>query len=178
MNNALFLDRDGTLVEDTHYLYKAEDIRILVGVPQALRLALQKGYHLFLFTNQSGIARGYYTLQDAEACNTEIIRRLGLGPNPFTATCIAQEAPWETTGYRKPSPKFIQEMIPAHNLSPLGCWMVGDNLCDLQAGKKANIHPVYLQCGKTLADETHQYIQQHAIPQYPTLLDFVQTLQP
>ena len=62
--SALFLDRDGTLILDKHYLADPADVELLPGVPEALRRARSLGYELFLFTNQSGIGRGLFTLED------------------------------------------------------------------------------------------------------------------
>ena len=59
MSKAVFLDRDGTLIKDVHYLKNPNDIEIIEGVGEALRLIKNAGYLLFMHTNQSGIARGY-----------------------------------------------------------------------------------------------------------------------
>lgn len=64
MNKAIFLDRDGTLNVEKHYLYKIEDFEWLPGVMEALRLLQDAGYLLIVVTNQSGIGRGYYTEED------------------------------------------------------------------------------------------------------------------
>ena len=77
MSKALFLDRDGTLVVDTHYLHKPEDLQLIAGIGDALRTAVTSGYLLFLFTNQSGIGRGFYTLEDAEYSNQCKVEMLG-----------------------------------------------------------------------------------------------------
>ena len=66
MNKAIFLDRDGTINVEKHYLYRKEDFEFIDGVPQALKAFREKGYLLILVTNQSGIARGYYSLADME----------------------------------------------------------------------------------------------------------------
>ena len=89
MNKALFLDRDGTLVVDTHYLHKPEDLQLIAGIGDALRTAVKSGYLLFLFTNQSGIGHGFYTLEDAEHCNHCMVEMLGFSENPFTEICIS-----------------------------------------------------------------------------------------
>ena len=62
MAKALFLDRDGTLIFDKHYLSDPAGVELIPGVTDALRKAKELGYQLFLFTNQSGVARGVYTL--------------------------------------------------------------------------------------------------------------------
>ena len=64
MNKAIFLDRDGTINVDKHYLYKIEDFEFLPGAIEALKLFQGKKFKLIIITNQSGIARGYYTIDD------------------------------------------------------------------------------------------------------------------
>ena len=95
---------------------------------------------LFLFTNQSGIGRGYYTHAEAEACNRRLIEMLKLPPPGFSGIMIAPEAPDQPTVYRKPSPRYISEMIQCHNLIPEKCWMAGDKLSDVEAGLSAGIN--------------------------------------
>ena len=176
MKKALFLDRDGTLIKDTHYLHKPDDVELIAGTRQALQIALAKGYALFLFTNQSGIGRGYYTMEDAIACNQEMIHQISLQADLFSGICIAPETPDQVQDYRKPSPKFIFEMIEEHTLDRENCWMLGDRLSDLQAGHNANIRAAFLHTGKPLTEETEQFLRDHSIPDYPDLLQFVETL--
>ncbi len=66
MNKAIFLDRDGTINVDKAYVYKIEDWEFIDGVKEALKILQSLGYKLIVITNQSGIARGYYTKNDAE----------------------------------------------------------------------------------------------------------------
>jgi D-glycero-D-manno-heptose 1,7-bisphosphate phosphatase len=68
-HKALFLDRDGTLIKDAHYLKDPDLLEIIESAGPALIKAKQVGYLLFLHTNQSGIARGYYDWEDVHACN-------------------------------------------------------------------------------------------------------------
>lgn len=145
---ALFLDRDGTLIVDAHYLAKPADVVLLPGVRPALQRARDLGYELFLFTNQSGIGRGYFTLADAEACNRRMVELLDLGDDLFAGTCIAPEAPDQPSKYRKPSPAFILETIAARGLDPTTCYMVGDRESDVLAGTNAGIAAAAVCTGK------------------------------
>src|SRR5688572_33108526 len=91
MSKALFLDRDGTLIVDKHYLADPDGVELIPGVADALRHARTLGYQLFLFTNQAGIARGFYTLDDVLRCNTRMEELLGFPLPLFTDICIAPE---------------------------------------------------------------------------------------
>ena len=148
MNKALFLDRDGTLILDKDYLCDPEGVELIPGVIDALKTARDLGYLLFLFTNQSGIGRGLFTIEDAHACNQRMLDLLGLGDDIFTAICTAPESPEQPSEYRKPSPRFILEMRAKHSLDPDQCWMVGDRQSDLDAGLNGNIHAAALCTGK------------------------------
>lgn len=137
---AVFLDRDGTLIENRHYLGSPEGVTLLPGVGEALARARDAGAKLFLFTNQSGIGRGYFTLADVEAQNSRMLALLGLGADLFAGVCIAPERPDGPSVYRKPSPRFIHEMLTAHALATEAAWMVGDAPADWEAGLNAGIN--------------------------------------
>ena len=66
LNKVVFLDRDGTLNEEVNYLHKTGDMKLLPGVPQALKKLKDAGYKLIVVTNQAGVARGYYTEEDVK----------------------------------------------------------------------------------------------------------------
>ncbi len=74
---ALFLDRDGTLIKDALYLKDPELLEIIESAGPALTKAKEVGYLLFLHTNQSGIARGYYDWEDVYACNQRMHEEFG-----------------------------------------------------------------------------------------------------
>src|SRR5436305_7231268 len=118
VNKALFLDRDGTLILDKHYLSDPGGVELIPGVSKALGRARDLGYLLFLFTNQSGIGRGLHTLDDALRCNARMDELIALPLPLFTDVCIAPESSEQPSVYRKPSPRFILESIARHDLNP------------------------------------------------------------
>ena len=139
---ALFLDRDDTIVKDAGYMSRPEQIELLSGAAEALRAASVAGFRLYLVTNQSGIGRGYYSMQDAEACNARLEELLQLPPPGFSGICIAPEKPDAPSKYRKPSPAFALEMIERDSLDPARCFIIGDKISDLECGLKAGITPI------------------------------------
>jgi D-glycero-D-manno-heptose 1,7-bisphosphate phosphatase len=174
---ALFLDRDGTLIVDKHYLSEPAGVEIIPGVPEALERARTLGYHLFLFTNQSGIARGLYALDDVLRCNARMEELLGLSQPIFTDICIATEGPEDPQHYRKPSPRFILESISRHGLDRHRCWMVGDRDSDIDAGLNAEIRAAAVCTGKyDLA--TWSGRARPGVPVFPSLQAFVASLPP
>lgn len=176
MNKALFLDRDGTLTRDNGYAHKPEHIELIPGAADALRRARELGYLLFLFTNQSGVGRGMFTLEDVHACNAHMMELLGLGNDLFADICIAPEHPDDESLYRKPSPRFIHEMTAAHALDPAQCAMVGDRTSDWEAGVNAGIRPIAVRTGKEFGEAATAFIEEHKVAVFDDLAAFVATL--
>jgi len=169
---ALFLDRDGTLIVDKHYLADPDGVEIIPGVPDALRRARELGYQLFLFTNQAGIGRGLYTLDDVLRCNARMEELLGLPLPLFTDICIAPEHPDGPQNYRKPSPRFILESISRHGLDRQQSWMVGDREGDVDAGLNAQIRAAAVCTGKYDAS-TWAALGRPGVPVFPSFVEFV-----
>lgn len=138
VRGGLFVDRDGTLIRHIPYLHEPSKVELLPGVREALKRASESGLLIFLFTNQSGVGRGMFPIESALACNAEVVRQLSL-PEIFAAECTAPEHPEEESLYRKPSPRFIEEMQKCFGLAREVCWMVGDMPVDLQTAERAGI---------------------------------------
>lgn len=170
---AVFLDRDGTLIENRHYLASADGVVLLPGVREALARLRAAGSRLFLFTNQSGVGRGYFTLADVEAQNRRLVDLLGIGPDVFTDICVAPERPDEPSLYRKPSPRFIHEMQAAHSLAAGATWIVGDSPADWEAGLAAGILAAAIVADPA-ADPHRERRGELGVAAYASLLDWVE----
>jgi D-glycero-D-manno-heptose 1,7-bisphosphate phosphatase len=176
VSRALFLDRDGTLIVDKVYLADPAGVEVIPGASEGLRRARALGFKLFLFTNQSGIGRGLHTIEDTLRVNSRMEEMLGLPAPLFDRTCIAAEAPGEPSPYRKPSPRFIQEMVAEHGLDPGECWMVGDSPADVRAALAAGIRAVAVRTGR-VPPESIPEVAQGKVPVFPDLGAFVASLQ-
>jgi D-glycero-D-manno-heptose 1,7-bisphosphate phosphatase len=172
---ALFLDRDGTLIVDKVYLADPAGVELLPGVLDGLTLARSRGYALFLFTNQSGIGRGLHTIEDTHRVNARLEELLELPRPVFTETCIAPEAPDQPVVYRKPSPRFIVEMLAKYSLEPARSWMVGDSAADLGAGLAARINVAAVRTGKVDPSGLPE-VARSKIPVFDNFGDFAATL--
>lgn len=172
---AVFLDRDGTLIHDPGYLHEPEKVELLDGVAETLGKMVRDGVLVFLFTNQSGPARGLFPMSDVLACNRRMLELIGLG-DFFAGACIADEAPEATGGYRKPSPRFILETIEKFSLDPRMCVAVGDKRRDLESAVAAGIRAVRMAAD--IDDPSAAaYAAEHSIPtagKFPELLDFLE----
>ncbi len=169
---ALFLDRDGTLIEDCHFVGDVEKVTLIPGTREALARLLEAGTKLFILTNQSGVNRGYFTLADVEAVNRRMIDLLDLGPAPFARICIAPERPDEPSRYRKPSPRFIEEMLADHGLSAAASWMIGDRPSDWEAGIAAGVQVAAITSSATQAEWDARRLAL-GIRGYTSLLDWL-----
>src|SRR4051812_41942537 len=107
MKRAVFLDRDGTLIEEREYLHKPEEVHFYPGVIEALQRLAGAGYSLIMVTNQSGVGRGYFTLADIEHVHRHIATELARHGVAFEIIYVAPEAPDEPSQGRKPSPYFL-----------------------------------------------------------------------
>lgn len=156
MKAAIFLDRDGVLIEDVHLLTNPWDIRILEGVPQALNTLKEAGFQLIMVSNQTVVARGLATEQEVCAINTEMARLvqdaggprldgLYFCPHHPNATLPAYRIACEC---RKPRPGLLLRAAREHNVHLGFSFMIGDRITDIIAGAKTGCRTVLVQTGK------------------------------
>jgi len=139
MSPAVFLDRDGTLIEEKDYLSDPDQVVILPGVPQALRRLQNAGFKLFIVSNQSGVGRGYFSLADVERVNRRLVELLAHDSVRFDKTWIAPEAPEQLSRGRKPSRQFLYDARDEFDLDLGQSYMIGDKLSDLECGWNAGV---------------------------------------
>jgi len=139
MHRAVFLDRDGTLNVEREYLSDPARLEIIPGTGTALRRLVDAGFLLFIVTNQSGIGRGYYTLEDMHRVNARLVSELARDGVRFARIYFAPEAPDRPSRGRKPSPQFLLDARDEFNLDLSRSFMVGDKLIDLECGWNAGV---------------------------------------
>jgi D-glycero-D-manno-heptose 1,7-bisphosphate phosphatase len=139
MNSAIFLDRDGTLIEEREYLRLPEQVTVFPGAANALRRLQDADFKLFIVSNQSGVGRGYFTLADVETVNQHLITEFGLQGVRFDKIYIAPEAPEMPSRGRKPSPQFLFDARDEFGLNLAQSYMIGDKLIDLECGWNAGV---------------------------------------
>lgn len=139
-NKAIFLDRDGTLIEERHYLHRPEDVVIFPAAAPALGALQKAGFHLFIVSNQSGVGRGYFTLADVERVNRHLLAELARAEVSFKKIYVAPEAPDAPSRGRKPSPQFLFDARDEFDLDLSQSYMIGDKLIDLECGWNAGVH--------------------------------------
>jgi D-glycero-D-manno-heptose 1,7-bisphosphate phosphatase len=139
VKRAVFLDRDGTINEEKEYLCDPAKLVLFPGVGPALRRLMDAGFLLFIITNQSGIGRGLYTLDDMNRVNARLCELLALDGVRFEKIYYSPEAPDQPSRGRKPSPQFLFDARDEFGLDLAQSYMVGDKLIDLECGWNAGV---------------------------------------
>ena len=140
---ALFLDRDGVVIEDCHHLSNPDQVRLCCGARQLIASANRQGWPVVLITNQSGIARGLFQWRHFEMVNERMQQLLG-DDAPLAAIYANGHGPdAPVSSWRKPSPQMLLEAARALNLDLKESLLVGDRLSDLQAGAAAGLKIVF-----------------------------------
>lgn len=143
---ALFLDRDGVVVEEVGYLHRAEDVRLIPGAAEAIAAANRAGVPVVIVTNQAGIGRGYYGWEDFAQVQSRLLADLVRG-GAWVDMVLA--CPFHAEGRgafavddhpaRKPNPGMILAAAEALPIDLGRSWIVGDQASDLEAGRRANL---------------------------------------
>ena len=139
MRRAVFLDRDGTLIEDKDYLHRPEEVVIFPGAGEALKRLQDAGFVLIIVTNQSGIGRGYFTMEDCERVHEHLVNEFAKFGVSFAKIYIAPEAPNRPSRGRKPSPQFLFDARDEFEIDLTQSYIVGDKLIDLECGWNAKV---------------------------------------
>ncbi len=140
-------DRDGTLIGHVHYLSKPEQVYLLPGVKEGIKKLQQNQVSFSLHTNQSGVGRMYFSMDDVIKCNNKMFGLLDLKISSFTEICIATEAPNQVIKYRKPSPNFGIELIKKYNYDLKNIFYIGDTFSDYQTAINLGCNFVGLDTG-------------------------------
>jgi D-glycero-D-manno-heptose 1,7-bisphosphate phosphatase len=136
---AVFLDRDGVLIEERNYLHRVKEVVILPGVCAALQRLQAAGFSLFIVTNQSGVGRGYFTLADVEQVHAHLRAEFARHQVDLRKIYVAPEAPDQPSRGRKPSPQFLFDAREEFGLDLAESFLVGDKWIDLECGWNAGV---------------------------------------
>ena len=139
MTHAVFLDRDGTIIEEKDFLNRLEDVKLFAGAARALRQLQDAGFKLFIVSNQSGVGRGYFTMNEVAKVNQHLIAELKREGVKIEKIYVAPEAPEMPGRGRKPSPQFLFDARDELGLDLAASYMIGDKLSDLECGWNAGV---------------------------------------
>lgn len=151
---AVFLDRDGTLIEDVHFLCDPAQIRLLSGAVPALLRLKSAGFRCVLVTNQSAVGRGMITETRLQEIHAEMNRMLAAEGAILDGIYYCPDAPLSAgcpdlaSGDRKPAPGMLLRAAVDLGLNLKSSWMVGDKISDVQAGLNAGCRSILLASDK------------------------------
>lgn len=165
---AVFLDRDGTLIEDLGYPRDPERVRLLRGVEEGLQRLRCEGFLLVVVGNQSGIGRGIVSEAEARAVHARFAALLKQRGIALDAVKYCPHAPWEGCACRKPSPCMLLEAAAELGIDLGASYMVGDKLSDVLAGRRAGCHTILLGSGGASVEAVD-----HAAPDWTDVLAFI-----
>jgi D-glycero-D-manno-heptose 1,7-bisphosphate phosphatase len=146
---AAFLDRDGTLTYDRAgvYITKPGGLKLYSRSAQALRLLADKGYRLIVLTNQSGVARGYFTLSAAKKINVRLRVMLARKGVKIHAVYFCPHGPREGCSCRKPRSGLVKEVLKDFSTRLGDSIMIGDKASDMGLAINAGIRPMFVTTG-------------------------------
>jgi D-glycero-D-manno-heptose 1,7-bisphosphate phosphatase len=143
MQKAIFLDRDGVINIEKNYLYKKEDFEFINGVFDTLKSLQRNGYKLFIITNQSGIGRGYYSIDDFNKLTSWMIDEFEKNQIKISQVEFCPHAPTEECSCRKPNTGMIDNILKNYDIDLENSWLIGDKksdiLCAINVGIKNTI---------------------------------------
>ncbi len=136
---AIFIDRDGTLIADKDYLHKPEEVEFVEGAIAALKRAMDAGFEIVMVTNQSGVGRGFFTMDDVNKVHEHMAREMSAQQVSMLQVYVAPEAPDARSRGRKPSPQFLFDARDTYDLDLGRSYMIGDKMIDLECGWNAGV---------------------------------------
>jgi D-glycero-D-manno-heptose 1,7-bisphosphate phosphatase len=143
---AVFLDRDGTLIEDRGYLADPEAVRFIPGAVDALR-RLGRSYELFIVTNQGGVAAGITPLDGVRRVNEHVAEVLGRAGAAIRAVYCCPHRRSDGCPCIKPKPHFLREAEREHRIDLARSFVVGDHPHDVELAANAGARGIYVLTG-------------------------------
>jgi D-glycero-D-manno-heptose 1,7-bisphosphate phosphatase len=166
---AVFLDKDGTLVEDVPYNVDPEKIKLVDGAVEALQLLHGAGFKLVVVTNQSGVARGLFKENDLINVETHLRKILDEAGIPLTGFYYCPHHPdghvrhyTDACICRKPRPGMLFQAARENQINLASSWMIGDILDDIEAGRRADCNTILIDNG----NETEWTLTPYRRPHY------------
>lgn len=153
-DRTVFLDRDGTINEEVNYLYRPEDLKLLKGVAEAIRMLNEAGFQVIVITNQAGVGRGYYTESDVETLHQFLNSQLKKEGAHIDAFYYCPHHPEHGIGIykvkcqcRKPETGMFLMAEKDFSVDKGHSYMVGDKLIDAEAGRNYGVTTVLVGTG-------------------------------
>jgi D-glycero-D-manno-heptose 1,7-bisphosphate phosphatase len=145
----VILDRDGVINHDSDdYIRSIDDWRPIAGSIEAVARLARAGYQIAIATNQSGLGRGYFTLDDLEQIHAKLCQLVEALGGSIAGIFYCPHLPGEGCNCRKPATGLLEAIESELGESVAGAWFVGDSLKDLQAARAMHCRPALVLSGK------------------------------
>lgn len=159
-SKAVFLDRDGTLIEDSGYISSPDQVKFIPGAIEAVRQLNEAGYKVIIISNQAGIARGLLSENMLQTIDKTVHRQVLSGGGHIDASYYCPHHPEhgvypykQDCECRKPHPGLIKRAVRDQSLELNGSFMIGDKSSDIETGKRAGVKTVFVRTGHGQAEE-------------------------
>lgn len=146
-NRAVFLDRDGTIARDVHYCRRPEDFELLPTVPEAIKVLNDSGFKVVVITNQSGIARGYFTEQTLASIHQKMVNELAIHGAKVDAIYYCPHHPDDGCECRKPGTALFHRAARELDIDFSLSYVIGDLHMDMEAGRALGCKTVLVTTG-------------------------------
>lgn len=162
MRQAVFFDRDGTLMEEVNYCADPSQVRVFPGVAVALRSLKDAGFLNIIISNQSGIGRGYFTEAQYQAVQRELLRQIGEGL--IDAAYFCPDAPDAPSTCRKPEPGMLLDAARDFEIDLERSVMVGDKTSDIKCARHAGMRSILVATGYGLSQTCEPDFRASGVP--------------
>ncbi len=145
MKKAIFLDRDGVIINnrEQYYIWKTEQMHLVDGIAENLQMLVLKGFQIFIVTNQGGISKGLYSRKDIQHLHQELTETFRKNQVEISEiACCPHHPEVEKCLCRKPGSLMIDKLIAKHGISKEGSYFIGDSETDMEAAKNAGIRGI------------------------------------
>ena len=152
---AVFIDRDGVLIRDVDYLGSVSGLEVFKRAASAIKLLRAAGFKIVIVTNQSGVARGYFTMADVHRIHDELKRRLAKQGARWDAIYVSPHGPDSKHAWRKPRTGMLLAAKRRFRLKLSASWMIGDKTSDIECARRAGCAAVLVRTGKGGRDKAY-----------------------
>ena len=179
MGRAVFLDRDGTLIEDKDYLADPGGVELVPGAAGAVRAFQDLGFLVVLVTNQSGIGRGYFTVEDYQAVHAELVEQLARAGVALDGAYYCPDAPGGEPGHtcRKPALAMYETASAELGIETTRSYYVGDKASDVAPAEELGGVGILVRTGQGRQSEGEVGEIHHVVDDLPAALALIEGLE-
>lgn len=189
--NAVFLDRDGTIIKEKNYISDPKQVELLPHSIEGIKLLRDAGFKLFVITNQSGISRGWFSIETLHSIHTRLLEMLKLEDTSVDKIYFCPHRQEDNCNCRKPKLGMINQAQTEFNIDLTHSYIIGDRSEDIELGKVLNLPSILVLTGYgkythglapipdnlkplTINQETNEVLSEHGLKTLrPVNPDFV-----